>query len=401
MIGNSDKILNKKIQLIEQGMGRGVRSSGDYCAVVLMGRGLVSTLYADGYMEKMSNITKNQIKLSDQIAKQLANKPIDEIFDSLEYCLKRDQDWIATSKSILSQIEYKDEIEESSIENTLTECFELAKHEQYNECTKLLEEFINCQEDNEIKGYLKMQLAEYYNFIDRAESQEILKSAYNLNNKVIKPISGINFRKDTNKINRQVENIINFIHKNKEDFNNIIIKLNAILSNLVFVEGTSKSFEKAIKDVGEFIGIESERPEEETGVGPDDLYWIDKEYAMIIECKNEVKEDKNICKHDCNQLNGSYEWYKREYEKTDIEGIPIMIHPSNIYNRECTPNKKTRIITEAELNSLKDNIDKFIKELSKQQNYKDRNNIEKLLNNHMLSGRNLLEKYTTAYKISK
>lgn len=401
IIGNSDKILNKKIQLIEQGMGRGVRSSGDYCAVVLMGQGLVSTLYAEGYMEKMSNITKNQIKLSDQIAKQLANKPIDEIFDSLEYCLQRNPDWIATSKSILSQIEYKDEVEESNIENTLTECFELAKHEQYNECTKMLEELINRQEDNEIKGYLKMQLAEYYNFIDRSASQEILKSAYNLNSKVTKPISGINFKKDTNKINKQVENIINFIQRNKEDFNNIIIKLNAILSNLVFVEGTSKLFEKAIKDVGEFIGIESERPEEETGIGPDDLYWIGKEYAMIIECKNEVKKENNICKHDCNQLNGSYEWYNSKYEKTGIEGIPIMIHPSNIYNRECTPNKKTRIITEVELNRLKDNINKFIKELSKPQNYKDRNNIERLLNNHLLSGRNLVENYTIEYKISK
>ena len=401
IIGNSDKILNKKIQLIEQGMGRGVRSSGDYCAVVLMGQGLVSTLYAEGYIEKMSNITKNQIKLSDQIAKQLANKPIDEIFDSLEYCLQRDPDWIATSKSILSQIEYKDEVEESNIENTLTECFELAKHEQYNECTKMLEELINRQEDNEIKGYLKMQLAEYYNFIDRSASQEILKSAYNLNSKVTKPISGINFKKDTNKINKQVENIINFIQRNKEDFNNIIIKLNAILSNLVFVEGTSKLFEKAIKDVGEFIGIESERPEEETGIGPDDLYWIGKEYAMIIECKNEVKKENNICKHDCNQLNGSYEWYNSKYEKTGIEGIPIMIHPSNIYNRECTPNKKTRIITEVELNRLKDNINKFIKELSKPQNYKDRNNIERLLNNHLLSGRNLVENYTIEYKISK
>ncbi len=401
IIGNSDKILNKKIQLIEQGMGRGVRSSGDYCAVVLMGQGLVSTLYAEGYMEKMSNITKNQIKLSDQIARQLANKPIDEIFDSLEYCLQRNPDWIATSKSILSQVEYKDEVKESNIENTLTECFELAKHEQYNECTKMLEELINRQEDNEIKGYLKMQLAEYYNFIDRSASQEILKSAYNLNSKVTKPISGINFKKDTNKINKQVENIINFIQRNKEDFNNIIIKLNAILSNLVFVEGTSKLFEKAIKDVGEFIGIESERPEEETGIGPDDLYWIGKEYAMIIECKNEVKKENNICKHDCNQLNGSYEWYNSKYEKTGIEGIPIMIHPSNIYNRECTPNKKTRIITEVELNRLKDNINQFIKELSKPQNYKDRNNIERLINNHLLSGRNLVENYTIEYKISK
>ena len=78
-----------------------------------------------------------------------------------------------------------------------------------------------------------------------------------------------------------------------------------------------------------------------------------------------------------------------------------MIHPSNIYNRECTPNKKTRIITEVELNRLKDNINKFIKELSKPQNYKDRNNIERLLNNHLLSGRNLVENYTIEYKISK
>ena len=122
---------------------------------------------------------------------------------------------------------------------------------------------------------------------------------------------------------------------------------------------------------------------------------------MIIECKNEVKKENNICKHDCNQLNGSYEWYNSKYEKTGIEGIPIMIHPSNIYNRECTPNKKTRIITEVELNRLKDNINKFIKELSKPQNYKDRNNIERLLNNHLLSGRNLVENYTIEYKISK
>lgn len=401
IIGNSDKILNKKIQLIEQGMGRGVRSSGDYCAVVLMGQGLVSTLYADGYMEKMSSITKKQIKLSDQIAKQLANKSIDEICDSLEYCLQRDPDWIATSKSILSQIEYKDEVEESNIENTLTECFELAKHEQYNECIKLLEELINHQEDNDIKGYLKMQLAEYYNFIDRSASQEILKSAYNLNNKVTKPISGINFKKDMNKINEQVENIIEFVKRNNENFNNILIKLNAILSNLVFAEGTSKLFEKAIKDLGEFIGIESERPEEETGIGPDNLYWINKEYAMIIECKNEVKNGNNICKNDCNQLNGSYEWYKNKYKKTGIEGIPIMIHPSNIYNRECSPNELTRIITEKELNKLKDNINKFIKELSKQQNYKDRKIIEGLLNNHLLSGRNLLENYTVGYNKMK
>ena len=137
--------------------------------------------------------------------------------------------------------------------------------------------------------------------------------------------------------------------------------------------------------------------------------YVSKQYIKVKdnnnttknETKNEVKNDNNICKHDCNQLNGSYEWYKNKYEKTGIEGIPIMIHPSNIYNRECSPNKATRIITEKELNKLKDNINKFIKDLSKQQNYKDRKIIEALLNNHLLLGKQLVKNYTIEFKVSK
>ena len=36
---DSDRLTAEKIQKIEQGMGRGVRSSGDYCAILLMGVG--------------------------------------------------------------------------------------------------------------------------------------------------------------------------------------------------------------------------------------------------------------------------------------------------------------------------------------------------------------------------
>ena len=165
------------------------------------------------------------------------------------------------------------------------------------------------------------------------------------------------------------------------------------------MKGTSELFEEGIKNLAKFIGIESERPEAETGVGPDNLYWLSKEYAMIIECKNEVISDNNICKRDCNQLNGSFEWFKNKYEKVGIKGIPILIHPSNIYKRECSPNKETRIITEKQLNLLKDNIYDFIKELSIQENYKDKNIIERLLNNHLLSEKQIIDNYTIGFKI--
>jgi hypothetical protein len=401
MIGNSEKILNKKIQLIEQGMGRGVRSSGDYCAIVLMGQGLISTLYADGYIDKMSGITKEQIKLSNEIAKQLSGQPIDEIFESLNYCLKRDQNWIETSKKILSQVKYVEEIQKSDIENILSECFELAKSGEYDICVAKLQDIINKQDDNDLKGFLKMQLAEYYNFIDKTKSQEILKSAHSLNNKIIKPMTGITYKKDITKINKQAKNIETFLEKNNYDFNKIIIKLRAILNDLIFSPNTHKAFEEAIKRIAEFIGIESERPENDTGKGPDNLYWIENKYAMIIECKNEVSKDNNISKTDCNQLNGSNEWFNNNYGKSGIKGIPILIHPSNIYNKECSPNENTRIMKEDNLEEFKKNVYEFIIELSKQDNYNDIKKIEVLLKNNGLYEKQVIENYTEKYIISK
>lgn len=401
MIGNSEKILNKKIQLIEQGMGRGVRSSGDYCAIILMGQGLISTLYADGYIDKMSSITKEQIKLSNEIAKQLSGKQIDEIFESLNYCLKRDQNWIETSKSILSQIKYIEEAQKSDVENILSECFELAKSGEYDKCIEKLQNIINKQNDNDLKGYLKMQMAEYYNFIDKTKSQKILKSAHSLNNKLIKPMEGITYRKDITKINKQSKNIADFLEKNNYDFNKMIIKLSAVLEDLIFSDNTHKSFEKAVKEIAEFIGIESERPENDTGKGPDNLYWIENKYAMIIECKNEAQRKNNISKSDCNQLNGSNEWYKNNYGKSGIQGIPVLIHPSNIYNKDCSPNENTRIMTETQLDELKKKIHIFIMELSQQSDYKDIKTIEMLLKNNKLFEKQLIDNYRIKYIMEK
>ena len=401
MIGNSEKILNKKIQLIEQGMGRGVRSSGDYCAVIMMGQGLISTLYADGYIDKMTGITREQIKLSNEIAKQLSGKNIDEIFESMDYCLKRNQEWIETSKSILAQIKYVDEIEKSDIENTLSECFELAKSSEYDKCIKKLEDLINEQSDKDLKGYLKMQLAEYYNFIDKEKSQEILKSAYSLNNQIIKPMEGIKYTKSIKRINKQAENIIEFIEENNCNFNNIIIKLNKTLGDLVFAENTHNLFENAIKEIGKFIGVISERPENDIGNGPDNLYLIDNEYAMIIECKNEVHMENKICKSDCNQLNGSNEWFKNNYKDTGIKGIPILIHPSNIYNKDCNPNENTKIMTKEQVEKLKESVNKFIVDLSQKSNYRDSKLIEDLLSKNNLLGKKLIDCYTVKYNIDK
>lgn len=100
------RICSEQIQKIEQGMGRGVRSNTDYCAVVLMGKSLADIIYTSGGLDFFSDATKEQFKLSEDIWEQLDEKSVEEIFSILEYVFKRDIDWMELSKERLATIKY-------------------------------------------------------------------------------------------------------------------------------------------------------------------------------------------------------------------------------------------------------------------------------------------------------
>ncbi len=75
-------------------MGRAVRSSTDYCVIVLMGKGVITTLFAENYITTMNKeTTQEQIKLSQDLGEQLRGKSAKEVFESSEVCLKRNEDW--------------------------------------------------------------------------------------------------------------------------------------------------------------------------------------------------------------------------------------------------------------------------------------------------------------------
>ena len=90
----SYRLTSQIIQRIEQGMGRGIRSSDDYCVVLLMGKNLTGQLYARGAIDKFSPATKAQLNLSDKVSEQIKGKELKEIWEVMLYCLNRDKDWV-------------------------------------------------------------------------------------------------------------------------------------------------------------------------------------------------------------------------------------------------------------------------------------------------------------------
>ena len=297
IVRKSKRIQREQIQRIEQGMGRGVRSSNDYCLVYLLGNQLTNVLYSDDGYEFFSNATKAQFKLSEKMCEQIEGQTIDEIMEIGNYLLERNSDWVEVCKNGISSVEYVKTINVSKYAVAIRKAFNYALYGDYQKAASMITELVNDEDNVRLKGYYKQMLAEYTNFFDKNSAQQILKSAKKDNMEILNPIEGIQFSKFAIANSSQTQIIIENINQRQLDANKLVLYADTILGDLKFEKDTSKRFENAIRDVFEMIGYNARQPEREVGKGPDDFVMLGTGDYLVIECKNETITD-TICKHD-------------------------------------------------------------------------------------------------------
>ncbi|MBD2386175.1 DEAD/DEAH box helicase family protein [Cylindrospermum sp. FACHB-282] len=394
LMGSSRKA-TQLVQKIEQGMGRGVRSSDDYCVVFLMGRNLTSQLYAGGAIDKFSPGTKAQINLSNQISEQIKGEDLPQIREAIMYCLHRNQDWVSKSKGALAALSY----EESSTPDLITiaqrKTYNFAAINNYNAAVSELRKVVNTVDEKPLKSYLKQCLAEYINFYDPAEAQRTLMSAASDNSRVTKPMEGISYHKLESKAMDQARICGDYLRQKFDDPNKIVVEMYGLLESLIFKPETADIFEESLKTIARYIGFNSQRPEAEYRKGPDVLWEVGNLSYFVIECKNGATTD-TINKGDCNQLNGSGEWFTDKYDET-CRFTPILVHPSVKFEYAATPKEKTRIINGEKLNLLRENISHFINALCVDNKINDDRAIRERLMFYKLTADRFCENYTTNY----
>ena len=126
--------------------------------------------------------------------------------------------------------------------------------------------------------------------------------------------------------------------------NDLIMWVNALIESLAWGEENSKKFESAMLDLGLFLGFGSQRPEQDTGRGPDNLWALGALQYLVIECKSGAVKASSINKHDCNQLNGSMTWFADKYDKS-CSATPVMVHPKTTPEHAATLHADARIVT--------------------------------------------------------
>lgn len=396
MLLGSEKIKDEIIQKIEQGMGRGVRSSDDYCGVILLGKALNGAVFLGSSLEKFSPATKAQIELSQGMVKIFPDLTIATIKGALDYCLLRKQEWTSRSKGALTGLSFLRKDIDQHIVNK-RKAYDLASRNMIHDAAEILRHDSNIA-DKTYKGFLKEHAAEYVNLYDPAEAQVLLQSASNDNYRVLKPLIGVRYTRLDGATLEQAKECSNYLRGKFKNNNEIIVYTNSILEDLIFMEGTSNPFENAIDKVAYLIGFRSQRPENDTGKGPDNLWSIGDNKYLVIECKNGATADR-ISKHDCNQLNGSGAWFKSMYDQSAIYW-PIMIHHSNFPEYAASLNEGSRIMTLKDLESFKTAILSFIHAICTSDKTHDEIFIRERLISCKLRAIDIIDNYTRNFRAS-
>ena len=402
---NDRQLLRRRIEKIEQGMGRGVRSVNDYCVVILMSNSLVNTITTHNGDKYFSSATRKQYQLAEQIWDQIAKSnnalEADTILSHSELLLGRDEEWKKANKQALSEVSYDKKLNLDPIVVALRNAFDMACASRFDTAKEIIEECKSEASDKETKGYLGLVLATYVHQVDPSQAQKILLSAKKNNLKIATPKAGIQLSKECDQeAFAQARSLISYLQSNNVSNNSYIEKMDRALSNLVFSEeGSAKKFEESLKEIASLIGIKSSRPDNEKGGRPDNLWRIKDGLYLVIECKNEAVVDA-ISKDYCDKLLGYIEWFKQEYG-TESNFIPTLVHKSNLLTDSAHLPEGARIMTPEKISEFKQSLMSFAKSVTSNEAFMDPSETSKLLKTYGLLGNNIIQGFTVGWSKSK
>ena len=115
-------------------------------------------------------------------------------------------------------------------------------------------------------------------------------------------------------------------------------------SRLAYLDGSGSpsQVEDALRYLGQYLGLESTRPEKEVGTGPDVLWVTDDGVAVCMEAKTDKSEKSEYTKHNIGQLSDHVQWVK---DNTNAEKIvPIFVGPLLPASRPANPAREVLVV---------------------------------------------------------
>ena len=205
--------------------------------------------------------------------------------------------------------------------------------------------------DDKVRGARQEELATYQQHVDPVAAQVTLAGAQRLNRYVLRPMQGIQYQRITD-ATRQGRLAAQYLDRRYHSPNDLVLGMNALIERLVFDPEHTDEFEAALAELGSHLGFSAQRPDKESGIGPDVLWAAASQHFYVIECKSGAIA-AHMSRRDLAQLGQSTDWFDAQYG-AGAQRTPVIVHPSAEYADDSTPPPQCRVITRDGLAALTD-----------------------------------------------
>lgn len=350
-------------QRVEQGIGRAIRGSSDWCVVVATGNDLTDFLSEKAKRVYLSNEAQQQIGIGEELAGEMKAEGggLKVVETLVNQCVSRDVGWKEYYKVKMASVEAKKPSKEY-LERAVTEreAEILFQQGHTKKAVDMLENLVVSSLDSTDKAWIMQLMATYLYPIDPTRSMDLQLKAHTLNARLFRPETGITYSKLVSTGKSRASRILEWL-RSYESYNVLLVRSNAIMDKVRF-GSASDQFEEGFDELGTLLGFETQRPEKASGRGPDNLWHIEGKKYWVIECKSAVDTERpEISKKETGQLSNSIGWFKEEYQ--DRDGVPVLIHPSTSLAREAYSTEPFWTLQPISLENLKTNTKAFLSSL--------------------------------------
>ena len=305
-------------QRIEQGIGRGTRGGGDYCAVMLVGSKLVGWIGRKSNLAFLTASTRVQLAMGQEMSQTVTT--VKEVGQTIMKCLNRDPDWVAYHASELAEAAHAAPVNALALKVAGAErkAFKLQRLGQFEKALRPLEKLIADEElkgDAQRRAWLAATAARIaYQMNDEDRGQKLQTHAFSVSNNHSPPkvrpayIAARRSRASSRRRSSRACSNIDLRGALLADFDEAVAELVPTAS--------AARYEEALANLGSYLGFDAERPEKVYGNGPDVLWRTDAAFDFVIEAKSK-KEDNPLYKNDHAQLLEAEAWFKSAYPNRD------------------------------------------------------------------------------------
>jgi len=323
----------------------------------------------------------------------LHGKPLAELGAVIDQCLTKETGWVTISRGALAGVTYSSATSITNIAVAQRKAFDTAEVRRPREAHDLIQSVVAKTDEPRQRGWLKQQGAAYLHAADAVQAQRLQVSAQTDNRALLKPRAGVEYER-LNGTSDQSTRAATFLADTYGNELAFQLGLQAIIDDLAPDPSPAavEKFEQAVGDLGEHLGFETQRPERDTGRGPDVLWKIGELTFLVIECKSGV-ETEFIAKNDAAQLSGSIDWFRSMYDST-CQAVPLMIHRVSKLHAKAAPREGMRVITFDKLEGLREAAGKFARALASKGSFRHRDRIGEQLQELDLSAKTLVSKWS-------